>query len=248
MHYTALEQDKELVAVDKTIEAGVRELQRHQVLFAREQWLKEAERCENEGAIRTCEAIIKATIAMDVEEEDRFDTWTGDAEAAEAKGNIGAARAILAYALRVFPDKKSLWRKAADLEKAHGTKSASLCTIIVINNIDDLSTGNHSMPSSNGRCITVLRPKFSGSCGRRRSGWQATCLRLARSWSARSWPTQKASRFGLRLSSWRQRMAREFLVRARTDADTERVAQRIQVERCTADDELFPSPALAATQ
>lgn len=116
------QRDKELAAVDKTIEAGVRELRRHQVLLTREQWLKEAERCETEGAIRTCEAIIKATIAMDIEEEDRLDTWTGDAEAAEAKGNIGAARAILAYALRVFPDKKSLWRKAADLEKARGTK------------------------------------------------------------------------------------------------------------------------------
>lgn len=206
MHYTALEQDKELVAVDKTIEAGVRELQRHQVLFAREQWLKEAERCENEGAIRTCEAIIKATIAMDAEEEDRFDTWTADAEAAEAKGDVDAARAILAYALRVFPD-KSLRRKAADLEKAHETKSVPPCTIAVIHYADYLSSGNHSMPSSSGRCIIVRRPKFSGSCGRRSNGWQATYLRLARSWSARSWPNQKASRFGLRPSSWRQRMA-----------------------------------------
>ena len=49
----------------------------------------------------------------------------GDAEAAEAKGNVGAARAILAYALKTFPDKKSLWRKAADLEKAHGTRCVS---------------------------------------------------------------------------------------------------------------------------
>lgn len=119
---TEEQRDKELAVVDKTIEAGVRELRRHQVLLTREQWLKEAERCENEGAIRTCEAIIKATVAMDVEEEDRLDTWTSDAEAAEAKGTIGVARAILAYALRVFPDKKGLWRKAADLEKAHGTR------------------------------------------------------------------------------------------------------------------------------
>ena len=126
------QREKELALVDKTIEAGVRELRRHQVLLTREQWLKEAERCENEGAIRTCEGIIKATIAMDVEEEDRLDTWTSDAEAAEAKGNIGAARAILAYALRVFPDKKSLWRKAADLEKARGTRYV----LLVMNFVD----------------------------------------------------------------------------------------------------------------
>lgn len=113
---------KELDLVDKTIEAGVRELRRHQVLLTREQWLKEAERCESESSPRTCEAIIKATLGMEVEEEDRLDTWVGDAEAAEERGNVGTARAILAYSLRVFPDRKFLWRKAADLEKAHGTR------------------------------------------------------------------------------------------------------------------------------
>ena len=45
------QREKELALVDKTIEAGVRELRRHQVLLTREQWLKEAERCENEGAL-----------------------------------------------------------------------------------------------------------------------------------------------------------------------------------------------------
>ena len=118
--------NKTFAVVDKTIEAGVRELRRHQVLLTREQWLKEAERCETEGSPRTCEGIIKATIAMDVEEEDRFDTWVGDVESAEAKGRVGTARAILAYALKVFPDKKALWWRAAELEKAHGTRLACL--------------------------------------------------------------------------------------------------------------------------
>jgi len=30
-------------------------------------------------------------------------------------------RSVLAYALRVFPNRRDLWRHAADLEKAHGT-------------------------------------------------------------------------------------------------------------------------------
>jgi len=120
------ERNKELEAVDKTIEVGVRELRRHQVLLTREQWLKEAERCESEGSPRTCEAIIKATVAMEIEEEDRLDTWVGDAESAEAKGMVGTASAILAYALKVYPDRKSLWRRAADLEKAHGTRYVPL--------------------------------------------------------------------------------------------------------------------------
>ena len=58
------ERNKELQVVDKTIELGVRELRRHQVLLTREQWLKEAERCESDGSLRTCEAIIKATVSM----------------------------------------------------------------------------------------------------------------------------------------------------------------------------------------
>ena len=114
--------NEELQVVDKTIAAGVRQLRAHGVLLTREQWLKEAERCESEGSPRTCEAIVKATVAMEVEEEDRLDTWMSDAESAESRGHVGTARAILAYALKVFPDKRALWRKAADLEKAHGTR------------------------------------------------------------------------------------------------------------------------------
>jgi len=121
------QRNKELEGVDKAIETGVRELRRHQVLLTREQWLKEAERCEAEGSPRTCEAIVKATVAMEVEEEDRLETWVSDAESAEAKGKVETARAILAYALKVYPDRKALWRKAAELEKAHGNRYVIFC-------------------------------------------------------------------------------------------------------------------------
>lgn len=113
---------KELAAVDNTIELAVRELRKHGVLLTREQWLKEAEQCESQGSIRTCEAIVKATVAMEVEEEDRLDTWVSDAEGAESKRMVGTARAILAYALKVYPDRRNLWRRAAELEKTHGTR------------------------------------------------------------------------------------------------------------------------------
>jgi pre-mRNA-processing factor 6 len=114
--------------VDNTIELAVRELRRHQVFLTREQWLKEAEKCEEDGSPRTCEAIVKATISMEVEEEDRLETWMGDAESAEGKGRVGTSRAILAYALKVFPDRKSLWWKAAELEKAHGNRCGFLAS------------------------------------------------------------------------------------------------------------------------
>lgn len=113
---------KELEVVDRTIELAVRELRKHQVLLTRDQWLKEAEKCESQGSPRTCEAIVKATVAMEVEEEDRLDTWVSDAESAESRGMVGTARAILAYALKVYPDRRNLWRRAAELEKAHGTR------------------------------------------------------------------------------------------------------------------------------
>lgn len=140
--------------VDKTIELAVRELRRHQVLLTREQWLKEAERCESDGSPRTCEAIVKATVSMDIEEEDRLDTWVNDAESAETRGMVGTARAVLAYALKVFPDQRNLWRKAADLEKAHGTKYVTLYGYV---HYTDLLLGNHSTRYSRRQCTTARR-------------------------------------------------------------------------------------------
>jgi len=42
-----------------------------------ERWLKEAEWCKSDGSSHMCEAIIKATatISMEIEVEDRLDTW-----------------------------------------------------------------------------------------------------------------------------------------------------------------------------
>ncbi len=87
-------------------------------------WQKMAEKCEEEGSPRTCEAIIKATVGMDLEESDQLKTWIDDAnEAAGERGKIVSARAILAHALKVYPDKSSLrsmrptWRRCMVLGK-----------------------------------------------------------------------------------------------------------------------------------
>lgn len=116
----------DMVPVDKTIELAVKELRKHQVLLTREQWLKEAEKCEAEGSLSTCEAIVKATVAMELEdnEDDRLDTWLSDVESAESRGMLGTARAILAYALKVYPTKQHLWRRAVDLEKSYGSRTS----------------------------------------------------------------------------------------------------------------------------
>ncbi|KAJ3069101.1 hypothetical protein HDU98_007829 [Podochytrium sp. JEL0797] len=87
----------------------------------RDSWIKEAEACEKEEFVTTAQAIVKATIAIDVEEEDREATWLEDAESSVAHGAIATARAIYAFALQEFPQEDGIWRKAAYLEKGHGT-------------------------------------------------------------------------------------------------------------------------------
>lgn len=108
--------------VDAIIANGVAALKKNGAELSREQWLAEAEKCESQGSVVTSQAIIKATLHLDVEEEDRQDVWMEDAQSMEAKGLIGAARAIYAYCLNVFPQKQAIWRRAAELEKSHGTR------------------------------------------------------------------------------------------------------------------------------
>ncbi|KAJ7283920.1 PRP1 splicing factor, N-terminal-domain-containing protein [Mycena rebaudengoi] len=203
------EREAELAVVDKTIVAAVRELRRHQVLLTREQWLKEAERCESEGSPRTCEAIVKATVGMEIEEEDRLDTWVGDAEAAEARGMVGTARAVLAEALRVFPGRKSLWIRAAELEKSHGSRE-SLDAI--------LSRAVDHCPQAEVLWLMAAKEK-----------WIAGDVPAAREVLERAFVANKESEqiwlAAVKLEAENKELgvARELLVRARTVADTERI-------------------------
>ncbi|KAH9936195.1 PRP1 splicing factor, N-terminal-domain-containing protein [Fomitopsis serialis] len=201
--------NEELEVVDKTIAAGVRQLRAHGVLLTREQWLKEAERCESEGSPRTCEAIVKATVAMEVEEEDRLDTWMSDAESAEPRGHVGTARAILAYALKVFPDKRALWRRAADLEKAHGTRES-------LNAI--LERAVHHCPQAEVLWLMWAKEK-----------WLAGDVPAAREVLERAFVANPESEqiwlaaVKIEAENGELGVARELLVRARTVADTQRI-------------------------
>ncbi|KAG7093896.1 hypothetical protein E1B28_007534 [Marasmius oreades] len=203
------ERQKAMDMVDKTIEAGVKGLRRHQVLLTREQWLKEAEKCETQGSVRTCEAIIKATVFMDVEEEDRLDTWVDDAESALSRGMIGTARAILAYALKVYPDKKTLWIRAAGLEKSHGTKE-SLDKI--------LERAVEHCPQAEVLWLMAAKEK-----------WNNGDVDSARKVLAKAFDANKESEkiwlAAVKLEAENNQLgvARELLIRARTIADTERI-------------------------
>lgn len=203
--------EKELRVVDSIIEKAVEVLRKNQVILSRDQWLAEAEKCEGDGSPRTSEAIVKATVDMDVDEEDRETTWVSDVEAALSRGKVVTARAILAYALKVFPDKRGLWRRAADLEKAHGTRYALIyCNLALILLIYMLV--KRWRPFWLKRSSTVLNQKCSGLCPPRRNGWQAISMVLAQYSRRHSMQIRRASKFGLQLSSLSRRMARGTLL------------------------------------
>ncbi|KAH0538116.1 hypothetical protein FGG08_005278 [Glutinoglossum americanum] len=104
---------------------AVQALAKESAMLKREEWITEAEKCEEEGAILTCGAIIRETLGWGLDEDDdRKEIWMEDARSSISRGKYETARAIYAYALRVFINKKSTWLAAADLEKVHGTKEA----------------------------------------------------------------------------------------------------------------------------
>ncbi|MCJ1281734.1 hypothetical protein MMC26_001056 [Xylographa opegraphella] len=104
---------------------AVQSLAQESAMLKREEWITQAEKCEEEGSILTCAAIIRETLGYGLDEDDdRKEIWMEDAKASIGRGRYETARAIYAYALRVFVNKKSIWLAAADLEKNHGTKEA----------------------------------------------------------------------------------------------------------------------------
>jgi pre-mRNA-processing factor 6 len=107
----------------KIIDRGLKSLMAHGVIIDRDAWLKEAETSEKNmpKMIGTCQAIVKAVVELGIEDQDKKRTWIADAEECLKRGSIETARSIYQHALTVFPTKKSIWWRAAMLEKVHGT-------------------------------------------------------------------------------------------------------------------------------
>ncbi|CAK7221867.1 U4/U6 x U5 tri-snRNP complex subunit Prp1 [Sporothrix curviconia] len=107
------------------MKSAVQSLAKESAMPKREEWIAEAEKCEEEGAVITCGNIIRETLGWGLDEDDdRKDTWKDDARDSINRGRYETARAIYAYALRVFVNSKTLWLAAVDLERNHGTKDA----------------------------------------------------------------------------------------------------------------------------
>lgn len=104
---------------------AVQALAKESAMLKREDWITQAEICEEEGAVLTCGSIIRETLGWGLDDDDdRKEIWMEDAKASIGRGKYETARAIYAYALRIFVNSRTLWMAAADLEKSHGTKEA----------------------------------------------------------------------------------------------------------------------------
>uniref|UniRef100_UPI00358DE5CD pre-mRNA-processing factor 6 n=1 Tax=Myxine glutinosa TaxID=7769 RepID=UPI00358DE5CD len=110
--------------VDKIVDRAIASLRANGVEINRDQWIQDSEECDKAGSVATCQAIIRAVIGIGVEEEDRKHAWMEDAESCIVHSALECARAIYAYALQVFPSKKSVWLRAAYFEKNHGTRDS----------------------------------------------------------------------------------------------------------------------------
>lgn len=110
--------------VEKIIDRAITSLSANGVEINREHWFKEAMEAEKAGGTHCCQVIIRAVIGHGIDPEDQKHTWMEDAEHCASQGAYECARAVYGYALSVFPSKKSIWLRAAYLEKTHGTRAS----------------------------------------------------------------------------------------------------------------------------
>ena len=114
----------------KVMNRGIKSLAKESAMLSREEWITEAEKCEDEDAQLTANAIIRETLGYELEEDDdRKQIFRDDAQACLTRNHPGTARAIYSYALDTFPTSASLWMAAADLEREHGTHDRLLSTL-----------------------------------------------------------------------------------------------------------------------
>ncbi|KAF2151152.1 pre-mRNA-splicing factor prp1 [Myriangium duriaei CBS 260.36] len=111
--------------VAKLMNNAMKSLAKKSAMLSREEWIEQAEKCEEEGAPITGKAIIDSAIGWGLDEDDdRKKIWLDDAKACTARGNYQTARAIYAHALEVFSSSSTVWVAAADMERTHGTKES----------------------------------------------------------------------------------------------------------------------------
>lgn len=138
--------------VFKVMERAIKALARESAMLKREEWIAQAELCEEEAAPVTCRAIIKETIGWALDpDDDRKQIWLDDAKSSTNRGHYETARAIYSIALREFYTKKSVWLAAAELERSHGSKEQLLAI---------LEQAVNSIPNSSELWMQLAREKW----------------------------------------------------------------------------------------
>ncbi|KAL8689334.1 MAG: hypothetical protein Q9218_004981, partial [Villophora microphyllina] len=120
---TRLEEQVGSKNTQNIMKRAVQSLVNENAMLKREEWIEQAEKCEEEGATITAQSIIRETLSYGLDEDDdRKKLFMEDAQASISKGRYGVARAIYAYILRIWPTSKSAWEASASLEKTHGNR------------------------------------------------------------------------------------------------------------------------------
>ncbi|KAL8725573.1 MAG: hypothetical protein Q9181_006366, partial [Wetmoreana brouardii] len=120
---TRLEEQVGSKNTQNIMKRAVQSLANENAMLKREEWIEQAEKCEEEGAILTGQSIIRETLSYGLDEDDdRKKLFMEDAQASISRGRYEIARAIYAYILRIWPTSKSAWEASANLEKTHGKK------------------------------------------------------------------------------------------------------------------------------
>ncbi|KAH6643668.1 PRP1 splicing factor, N-terminal-domain-containing protein [Boeremia exigua] len=115
---------------DRIMERAVKALIKENAMIKREEWLAQAEICEEEGDRVTAASIVKATVGWGLDEDDeRRDIWLEDAKSISNRGRYETARAILGHCVSIFPYSTTVWHASADLEKHHGTTESMLSVL-----------------------------------------------------------------------------------------------------------------------
>jgi pre-mRNA-processing factor 6 len=59
---------------------AVKAMEAQQVVIERDAWFRESESAEKGQSVATAQAIVRATLGLGVDEQDRRNTWLQDAE------------------------------------------------------------------------------------------------------------------------------------------------------------------------
>merc|ERR1719359_2516192 len=109
--------------VELILTRAIDSLSANGVTADRDMWLKQAEEAEKTGFVKTCEAFVKVTIKVGVDDDPKGmkQNWIQDSEAAINRNAIDSARAIYNNAVLHLKTKKGLWLRLAELETKYGS-------------------------------------------------------------------------------------------------------------------------------